>query len=106
MFFCFAGVIPRFKGIGVGIGIRLHIAHSGLWKAPSGTYFFNGYHPVFPWVSFLFLGMFVGSLNRSTTLNQKRLFVIGISSTVVAEILCRFLIRYVFIARLLSRFLQ
>lgn len=74
------------------------ITYSSFWTLEGAirNMFFNGYHPVFPWVSFLFLGMFIGRLNVSTVLNQKRLFIIGISSALVAEILSRFLIRYVF----------
>lgn len=39
--------------------------------------FYNGWHPVFPWVSFLLFGMFLGRLSLSSPATQIRLVIFG-----------------------------
>lgn len=47
---------------------------------------FNGFHPVFPWMSFLFIGMYVGRLNLRNPVRLKRMAIIGAGIFAVCEI--------------------
>ena len=51
--------------------------------------FFNGFHPVFPWISFLLLGMFLGRRNLGA--GRGRLFLWGLGILAVSESLSRIL---------------
>lgn len=59
--------------------------YAGQW-APRGLIrhlFFNGFHPVFPWISFLLLGMVLGRKNLDGS--KRRLFLLGLGLIVASE---------------------
>lgn len=53
--------------------------------------FFNGFHPVFPWVSFLLLGILFGRVEFSKS-NLKKYLGISVVIAVLAELLSYFLV--------------
>ena len=60
--------------------------YSGLWTA-SGMIrhlFFNGFHPVVPWLAFLLMGMVIGRLDLTDSTVRKRVFLFGVCITVFA----------------------
>ncbi len=64
------------------------LAYEGLWK-PRGALrhlFFNGFHPVFPWVSFLLVGMWLGRRDLASPAVQGRLVAAGVLAALAAEI--------------------
>ncbi|MEP2715586.1 DUF418 domain-containing protein [Pseudophaeobacter sp.] len=48
--------------------------------------FFNGWHPVFPWVSFVFFGMWIGRLDLAQQRMQNRLILGGIGAALLASL--------------------
>lgn len=71
------------------------LSYSGLWS-PSGAVrhmFFNGFHPVVPWLAFLLVGMILGRQDLSSPGTQRRVFAWGAGVAIVAEIASRLLIR-------------
>lgn len=48
--------------------------------------FFNGWHPVFPWAAFLFLGMWAGRLNLASRSVQARLVLWGAAASALAAL--------------------
>ncbi len=60
---------------------ELSYASFGSWQGMSVDFprhlFFNGWHPVFPWMAFLIWGMFLARQNLSETKIQKRLMMVG-----------------------------
>ncbi|KIC09892.1 membrane protein [Leisingera sp. ANG-M1] len=48
--------------------------------------FFNGWHPVFPWAAFLFLGMRVGRLDLASRRVQVHLVIWGIAAAVLGAL--------------------
>lgn len=60
---------------------ELSYASFGNWQGMSVDFprhlFFNGWHPVFPWLAFLIWGMFLARQNLSETKTQKRLMIAG-----------------------------
>ncbi|MDP2561915.1 DUF418 domain-containing protein [Psychrobium sp. 1_MG-2023] len=68
------------------------------WHWPSLTYinfwsvdgfikqlFFNGFHPIFPWFSFLLFGLFLGRLNLWDKQLRKKMLVIALATFTVLE---------------------
>jgi len=49
--------------------------------------FFNGYHPIFPWMCFLFIGMVIGRIDLSSKTLRKKLFTWGLAVMISVEIL-------------------
>lgn len=49
--------------------------------------FFNGFHPVFPWVAFLFFGMWLGRQDITNPTFQKKALAGGLGTLVLAEML-------------------
>jgi len=47
---------------------------------------FNGWHPVFPWAAFLFLGMWAGRLNLASRSVQARLVLWGAAASALAVV--------------------
>lgn len=52
--------------------------------------FFNGWHPVFPWLAFLIWGMFLARQNLSETKTQNRLMLAGSSVTLSCSLIAYF----------------
>ncbi|MFY0311642.1 DUF418 domain-containing protein [Leisingera sp. D0M16] len=62
------------------------LTYAELWT-PEGFLrhsFFNGWHPVFPWAVFLFLGMWTGRLNLASRSVQARLVLWGAAASALA----------------------
>jgi uncharacterized membrane protein YeiB len=62
--------------------------YSGFWT-PSGfvrNLFFNGWHPVFPWLSFLLFGIVLSRLPLHEERFQNRMMIWGVAVFVVTEI--------------------
>lgn len=49
--------------------------------------FFNGFHPVFPWVAFLLVGVVIGRLNWADNALRKKLLFIGVIVFALSETL-------------------
>ncbi len=56
--------------------------------------FFNGYHPIFPWFSFFLTGMIIGRLDLHNRKIRKRLLFLGITTTILTELLSKGLTYY------------
>ncbi|MEB2282748.1 heparan-alpha-glucosaminide N-acetyltransferase domain-containing protein [Lysinibacillus xylanilyticus] len=54
---------------------------------------YNGYHPVFPWICFFFLGMIFGRLNLSEKAIRNKMLIISIFSLITIEVLSQVLMR-------------
>nr|WP_306981079.1 heparan-alpha-glucosaminide N-acetyltransferase domain-containing protein [Alkalicoccobacillus murimartini] len=54
--------------------------------------FFNGFHPVFPWICFLFIGLLIGRLNLVESKIRKTILLVSSLTLIVTELLSRFLI--------------
>ena len=54
--------------------------------------FFNGFHPVIPWLAFLLVGLIVGHLNIRDAVTRRRVFVLGAGAALLAETTSRALI--------------
>lgn len=70
------------------------LSYQGFWT-PAGMVrhlFFNGFHPVIPWLSFLLIGMVLGRLELRRAAVQRRVFLWGISIATAAEIVSRLII--------------
>jgi uncharacterized protein len=71
------------------------LSYAGLWT-PAGmlrNLFFNGFHPVIPWLAFLLIGMTVGRLNVGCSIVRKRLMLWGAGVAFSAEAVSWILIR-------------
>jgi len=65
------------------------LTYSDFWTF-SGMFrhtFFNGFHPVIPWLAFIFIGMWLGRQEVESIQVRKRIFWIGVSMAATAEIL-------------------
>lgn len=54
--------------------------------------FFNGYHPVFPWFSFLLIGMLIGRMDLLDARIRKVILLVSLSMLIATELLSKFLI--------------
>ncbi|TSB47771.1 DUF418 domain-containing protein [Alkalicoccobacillus porphyridii] len=54
--------------------------------------FLNGYHPVFPWLGFLLIGMLIGRLNLVDRGVRKSILIVSTITLVATELLSRILI--------------
>ena len=62
-------------------------SYEDLWTARGFVrhVFFNGWHPVLPWITFVFIGIVVSRLELQTARVQRNMLVVGIAACVVAE---------------------
>lgn len=63
-------------------------AAESLWT-PTGAVqdlFFNGLHPVFPWMAFLLVGMWLGRLDLRDAALRRRVLVVAVVAVVVVEL--------------------
>jgi uncharacterized membrane protein YeiB len=71
------------------------LEYEGFWT-PIGIVrhlFYNGFHPVIPWLAFLFVGNVIGRLNMSDPIIRRRVFLWGSGVAVIAEVVSWVLIR-------------
>lgn len=67
------------------------LAYEGLWT-PAGMMrhiFFNGFHPVVPWLAFLVLGMIIGRLDMRSPAIRRRVFAWGAGAALAAELVSK-----------------
>ena len=63
------------------------LEYDGFW-APLGMarhLFFNGFHPVVPWLTFLLVGMVIGRQDMSDPVVRRRIFIWGVGVALAAE---------------------
>ncbi|EON72542.1 hypothetical protein H131_10393 [Lysinibacillus sphaericus OT4b.31] len=53
--------------------------------------FFNGYHPVLPWICFFFIGLVLGRFDLTKDTIRKKLLIAGLAITVVTEVMSKVL---------------
>ncbi len=71
------------------------LSYEGFWT-PDGMVrhvFFNGFHPVVPWLAFLLLGMILGRQDMSSAVLQRRVFAWGAGVAAAAELVSWLFIR-------------
>lgn len=71
------------------------LEYSGFWT-PQGmvrNLFYNGFHPVIPWLAFLLLGMVVGRLKMDSSSVRRRVFGAGLAMAVASEAISWLIIR-------------
>lgn len=70
------------------------LEYEGMWT-PTGAFrhlFFNGFHPVVPWLGFLFTGMVIGRQDTGDGTVRRRVFAWGLGVALVAECVSRVLL--------------
>ncbi len=70
------------------------LSYKGFWT-PAGMVrhlFFNGFHPVVPWMAFLVLGMILGRQDMASPTTRRRVFLWGAGAAVMAELLSALLV--------------
>ncbi|MEK5437485.1 MULTISPECIES: DUF418 domain-containing protein [Paenibacillus] len=55
---------------------------------------FNGFHPIFPWLSFFLIGMWIGRKGWLSKEHRSKLLIYSLSGTIVFEFLSFFLIKW------------
>ncbi len=71
------------------------LSYAGLWS-PAGFFrhlFFNGFHPVVPWLAFMLVGMLLGRQDMRDPQVRRRVFTWGMAVALLAEITSRILLR-------------
>lgn len=85
-------------GMSVGIVLQLTMNYDTGWNwgtleyadfwTPAGMgrhLFFNGFHPVFPWVAFLFFGMWLGRQDLRDGIVRRRMLIAGAGLALLSE---------------------
>lgn len=64
------------------------LEYSGFWTLSGQlrNLFFNGFHPFFPWFSFILIGLYLGRLNWRQTENRKKLAVVSALLIMLGEL--------------------
>lgn len=71
------------------------LEYAGFWT-PEGfirNLFFNGWHPVIPWLGFLLYGIMISRLNLHSRVSQKRLIIWGLLVFLLAEVFSKLMLR-------------
>ena len=71
------------------------LSYDGLWT-PAGMIrhlFFNGFHPVVPWLAFLLIGMVLGRRDMRSPVIRRRVIAWGVVAAMVAEVVSWLLVR-------------
>jgi uncharacterized membrane protein YeiB len=73
-----------------GLALRTG-SYSAFWKSATMAWdiFFDGLYPVFPWITFLILGMWLGRQRLSDPVLRKKILFAGIGVVTVAECISR-----------------
>ena len=63
------------------------LTYTGFWTLPGQirNLFFNGFHPVIPWLSFLVLGLWLGRRNLLDRAVRRRVLIVGAAAAASAE---------------------
>ncbi|MCP4137668.1 MAG: DUF1624 domain-containing protein [bacterium] len=72
------------------------LAYTDLWSL-EGSFrhiFFNGYHPLFPWMAFLLVGMWLGRLDLSNSAARKKILFSCIGIALIVKTGSLFLLDY------------
>lgn len=56
--------------------------------------FYNGFHPVIPWLAFILVGNMIGRLDMRDPAIQRRVFLLGGGIAIIAEVISKVLIRF------------
>ncbi|UYO99013.1 DUF418 domain-containing protein [Oceanotoga sp. DSM 15011] len=56
--------------------------------------FFNGYHPFFPWIIFIIVGVLMGRIDFSDSIKIKKIFLYSILMAIIFEFLSFFIINF------------
>lgn len=64
-------------------------SYSGFWTIEGFTrnLFFNGWHPVFPWLSYLLFGIVISRYSLSSSISQERLIIVGLIMIICTTLL-------------------
>ncbi len=75
----------------------LTLDYADFWTFPgfARNTLFNGFHPLFPWIAFLFVGLWLGRRLAAGRRNLKTLFWLGFITAIAAETASRLIIRTV-----------
>lgn len=75
--------------------IQPFMEYQDFWTAEGfvRNLFFNGYHPIFPWVCFFLIGMIVGRLDIMKRAKRKRLLITSFLVFILIEITSKVLFR-------------
>lgn len=70
------------------------LSYEGLWTFDGMVrhIFFNGFHPVIPWLAFLLVGMILGRQDMGLATVRRRVFIWGASIAIAAELVSWLLI--------------
>ncbi|GMX65337.1 heparan-alpha-glucosaminide N-acetyltransferase domain-containing protein [Paenibacillus elgii] len=70
--------------------------YTGFWTIEgfARNLFFNGFHPVFPWLSFFLIGLWIGRKRWLTQQNRSKVLLYSLSGTVVFETISFVLVRW------------
>ncbi len=71
------------------------LSYDGFWT-PGGMIrhiFFNGFHPVLPWLAYLLVGMVLGRMEMGAAVTRRKVFFWGAGAAIAAEITSRFFVR-------------
>lgn len=55
------------------------------WKGFISNLFFNGYHPIFPWVAFLLFGMWLGRVDLQNPRIQQKFMTVSLITLFLTE---------------------
>lgn len=71
------------------------LEYEGLWTLDGMVrhLFYNGFHPVIPWLAFLFIGMAIGRLDMRNPQTRNRIFMLGAGVALVAEFVSWLLVK-------------
>ncbi len=103
------------KTIGVGIGVTLlismylqltqnyvagwdfvHFKYVDFWTADGflRNLMFNGFHPMFPWLAFMLMGLLISKLPIHTAIFQKKMMIFGMAIAAGAEMTSHLIITF------------
>ena len=72
------------------------LEYNDFWS-PAGfvrNLFFNGWHPVFPWIGFFLFGIILSRLHLGETIVQRKLILWGLASFIITELFSQQLTAY------------
>lgn len=72
------------------------LSYHGFWTVSgfARNLFFNGFHPVFPWLAFLLIGVWLGRHDLRNPSTRRRFMLVGAAVALLAELISWLLVRY------------